>query len=196
MPNTSKAEAKMLPGARLHNSGFTPPPTAKHGLWTPQWENYLILADRATGYIFAHKTDNLSTQGVIQILESIINTFGTPDIIRCDNAGSFRKTFSDWAEKEGIIINHSSPKNSESNRLAEACVQSFKNMIKKNPKLKGQALKRMIFFLNNTPASNPIEGTPSQQYLGLTTKIPIPGSQNLPLTKEDRNKMIEARQDR
>ena len=56
------------------------------------------------------------------------------------------------------IINHSSPKNSESNGLAEACVQSFKNMIKKNPKLKGQALQRMIFFLNNTPASNPITG--------------------------------------
>ena len=68
-------------------------------------KNYLILADRATGYIFAHQTDNLTTQGVIQILENIINTFGTPDIIRCDNAGSFRKTFTEWAEKEGITIN-------------------------------------------------------------------------------------------
>ena len=56
-------------------------------------KNYLIIADRATGYIFAHQTDNLSTKGVIHILESIINTFGTPDIIRCDNAGSFRKAF-------------------------------------------------------------------------------------------------------
>ena len=151
------------------------------------WKNYLKIADRATGYIFAHQTDNLNTQSVMHILESIINTFGTPDIIRCDNAGSFRKTFSDWAEKEGIIINHSSPNNSESNGLAEASVQSFKNMIKKNPKLKVQDLNRIIFFLNNTPASTPIEGTPSQRYLGRTPKIPIPGSQNLPLTKEDRN---------
>ena len=54
----------------------------------------------------------------------------------------------------------------------------------------------MIFFLNNTPASNPIEGTPSQRYLGCTPKTPIPGSQNLPITKEDREKMIKARQDR
>ena len=54
----------------------------------------------------------------------------------------------------------------------------------------------MIFFLNNTPASNPIEGTPSQQYLGCTPKLPIPGSQNLPITKEDREKMIKARKDR
>ena len=68
-------------------------------------------------------------------------------------------------------------------------------MIKKNPKLKGQALPRMIFFLYNTPASNPIEGTRSQRYLGRTPKIPIHGSQNLPLTKEDRDKMIKARPD-
>ena len=73
-------------------------------------KNYLIIADRATGYIFAHQTDNLSTKGVIHILESIINTFGTPDIIRCDKTGSFRQAFTDWAEKEGIVINHSSPK--------------------------------------------------------------------------------------
>ena len=73
-----------------------------------------IIADRATGYIFANQTDNLSTKAVIGILENIINTFGTPDIIRCDNAGSFRKIFREWADKEGIIINHSSPKNSES----------------------------------------------------------------------------------
>ena len=54
----------------------------------------------------------------------------------------------------------------------------------------------MIFFLNNTPAPNQIEGSPSPRYLGRTPKIKIPGSQNLPLTKEDRNKMIKARQDR
>ena len=69
-------------------------------------------------------------------------------------------------------------------------------MIKKNPKLKGQSLQRMIFFLNNTPSSNPIEGSPSQRYLGRTPKIPIPGSQNLPITKEDREKMLKKRQDR
>ena len=69
-------------------------------------------------------------------------------------------------------------------------------MIRKNPKLKGQALQRMLFFLNNTPASKPIEGTPSQRYLGHTPKIPIPGSQNLPIAKEDREKILKARQDR
>ena len=50
-------------------------------------KNYLIIADIATGYIFAHQTDNLSTKAVIHILENIINTFGTPDILRCGNAG-------------------------------------------------------------------------------------------------------------
>ena len=54
----------------------------------------------------------------------------------------------------------------------------------------------MIFFLNNIPSSNPIEGSPSQRYLGCTPKIPIQGSQNLPITNEDREKMIKARQDR
>ena len=62
-------------------------------------KNYLILDDRATGYIFAHQTDNLSTKTVIYILENIINTFRRPDIIRCDNAGTFRRTFTVWAEK-------------------------------------------------------------------------------------------------
>ena len=156
-----------------------------------QGQNYLVIADMATRYIFAHQTDNLYTKTVIHILEDIINTFGRPDIIRCDNAGSFKKTFQTWAEQEGININQSSPKNSESNGLAESCVQSFKNMIKKNPKLKGQSLQRMIFDLNNTPRSNPIEGSPSQRYLGRTPKIPIPGSQNLPITKEDREKIMK-----
>ena len=95
-------------------------------------KNYLIIADRATGYIFAHQTDNLYTKTVTYILEDIINTFGRPDIIRCDNAGSLKKTFQQWAEDEGITINHSSPKNSESNGLAEACVHSFKTLIRKN----------------------------------------------------------------
>ena len=54
----------------------------------------------------------------------------------------------------------------------------------------------MVFFLNNTPSSNPIEGSPSQQNLGRTPKIPILGSQNLPIRKEDRAKMLKARQDR
>ena len=54
----------------------------------------------------------------------------------------------------------------------------------------------MIFLLNNTSSSNPIEGSPSQRYLGLTPKIPIPGLHNLPITKEDREKIIKTRQDR
>ena len=54
----------------------------------------------------------------------------------------------------------------------------------------------MIVFVNNTPASNPIEGPLSKRYLGFTPKIPIPGSQNLPIIKEDREKMIKTRQDR
>ena len=53
-------------------------------------KNYQIIANRATGYIFANQTDNLCTKTFIHILENIINTFGPLDIIRCDNAGSFR----------------------------------------------------------------------------------------------------------
>ena len=104
-------------------------------------KNYLIIAHGATGYIFANQTDNLCTKTVIHILENIINTFGTPDIKRCDNADSFRKTFTDWAEKEGITINHSSPKNGETNGLAEAYVHSFKNMMKKTQSLRAKPYK-------------------------------------------------------
>ena len=115
-------------------------------------KNYLVIVDRATGFLFCHQTNNLFTKTVIQILEGIINQFGTPDQIRCDNAGCFRKTFTIWANESGININHSSPKNSESNGLAEAAVQILKDSIK-NPKIKGTPLKRMVFFLNNTPSS-------------------------------------------
>ena len=53
----------------------------------------------------------------------------------------------------------------------------------------------MVFFLNNTPSSNPMKGYPSQRYLGPTPKLPILRSQNLPITKEDRAKMLKTRQD-
>ena len=39
------------------------------------------------------------------------------------------------------------------------------------------------------PNANPLKGTTSQRKPGCTPKIPIPGSENLPVTKEDREKM-------
>ena len=77
--------------------------------------NYLCISCRATGFLFCFRTENLNTQTVTKAFESKFNQFGLTDKICCNNAGAFRDTFRAWAENLSIRINHSSPKNSESN---------------------------------------------------------------------------------
>ena len=54
----------------------------------------------------------------------------------------------------------------------------------------------MVFFLNNTPSSNPLEGTPAQRFFGRTPKVQMPGSQNAPVSPQDRLEMLRKKQER
>ena len=54
----------------------------------------------------------------------------------------------------------------------------------------------MVFFLNNTPSSNPLEGTPAQRFFGRTPKVNIAGSHNAPVSPQARLDMLKRRQER
>ena len=53
-----------------------------------------------------------------------------------------------------------------------------------------------VILLNNLPASNPHEGSAAQCFLCCTPRIGLAGTSNIPISKEEGDKIIRKRDDR
>ena len=97
-------------------------------------KNYVVIADRYSGYIWIEKLRELSTKAITRIMDNLTQTYGIPMSCRTDGGPQFRGPFKTYCEKKGITHETSSPYNPRSNGHAEAAVKTAKHLIlKTNP---------------------------------------------------------------
>ena len=94
-------------------------------------KRYLSMIDRKTTYRFFEELSRETTEEIAEGMTRWFSQFGYPQIIRVDNAPSFRSSFKQFCEKNNITLENSSPYNSESNSFAESAVKNTKIMVKK-----------------------------------------------------------------
>ena len=86
-------------------------------------KHYLVMVDRFSYYIWVKELRSLTTNSVLQTLDSWFSDFGYPFIIISDNGPQFREEFKTYCAENGIIHAPSSPYNPRSNGLAESAVK-------------------------------------------------------------------------
>ena len=101
-------------------------------LFSCHGQDWLIMADRFSGYPFAERLpQGTSTDKVIRILLRWFQDYGFPRGLRTDNGPQFRDRFALFCKKHHILLDNSSPYNPQSNGLAEAAVKNIKFLLGK-----------------------------------------------------------------
>ena len=95
--------------------------------------NYLIVADRFSGYPFIATLKDTSTSVIIKHMTSWFQTYGIPLAIRTDGGPQFRGPFKDFCKSMGIIHEQSFGYCPQSNGHAKAAVKNVKHLILKVP---------------------------------------------------------------
>ena len=137
-------------------------------------KNYVIAADRATGYLFAKQCPSQSTSESLIFLREIFDTYGLSVTVRSDNGPSFRGHFTNQLEEMGVAHHTSSPYNASSNGLAEVSVRTIKRFLLKNGPLRGQDLQRLILYINCTENNVAGQGSPYLRFHSRNPRLILP----------------------
>ena len=162
-------------------------------------KNYLIHADRFSGYVWVYQMKTTTAQDVIKALWDTFYKFGFPRVLSTDNGPQFiSDAFIQQCKKEGIEQRWSSPLHSSGNGYAERSVATAKNMIKKQEH--PGDLQKMLLMYNTTPTSS--SRSPSELFFSRKIRNGLPRLENSHrlLSQQDitkaidkRNKLSEAR---
>ena len=96
-------------------------------------DNYVLVVDYFSRFHEVVKLTSTTSANVISALKSVFSRRGIPEIVRSDNGPQYASAeFSTFASSYGFQHITSSPRYPQSNRLAERCVQTVKNLIKKS----------------------------------------------------------------
>ena len=94
-------------------------------------KNYVVIADRYSGYIWVERLINQDTKAVTDVLDRITRIFGIPLVCRTDGGPQFRGPFKKYCLEKGISHEQSSPYNPQSNGHAESAVKTAKYLLLK-----------------------------------------------------------------
>jgi hypothetical protein len=112
-------------------------------------KNYLIGADRYTGWPMVAPLPNEDTKTVTDILDDWFIEHGIPVSIRTDGGPQFRGPFDAWCTTNRIRHEKSSAYNHESNGHAECAVREMKKLLAKTPSF--VAFRRALRAYRNCP---------------------------------------------
>ena len=109
----------------------------------------LAFVDRCSAYKKMFNMKKMSSDHLIEVLESWFQTVGYPQRIRSDGGPAFRDRYIKWTKSRGIIAEITSPYSSSSNGLAENGVRELKRLWYKCQDDKSD-FQESIFIYNNT----------------------------------------------
>ena len=96
-------------------------------------DNYVLMVDYFSRFPEVVKLTSTTSANVISALKSVFSRHGIPEIVRSDNGPQYASAeFSTFASSYGFQHVTSSPRYPQSNGLAERCVQTVKNLLKKS----------------------------------------------------------------
>ena len=162
-------------------------------------KNYLIHADRFSGYVWIYQLSKTTSQDVIKAMWDTFYKFGFPKVLSTDNGLQFiSDAFISMCKKDGIEQRFSSPYHSSGNGYAERSVATSKDMIKK-AEHPGD-LQRMLLMYNTTPTTS--SRSPSELFFSRKIRNNLPrlesshrllSQQEIKKAIDKRNKLAEAR---
>lgn len=95
--------------------------------------NYVLVVDYFSRFPEVVKLTSTTSANVISALKSVFSRHGIPEVVRSDNGPQYASAeFSTFASSYGFQHITSSPRYPQSNGLAERCVQTVKNLLKKS----------------------------------------------------------------
>lgn len=156
----------------LYTTPFKPMSHISMDLGQQDGNDYLIIADNYSGYIWAKKMRNYTAPMVIGQLEDCFMEYGYPLYMRSDNGPPFNSTeFKEYCRQKKIKYDPSSPYFPSSNGFAENSVKIAKNLIKK---CHGnyQNFKRSLLEFRNTPRQDGY--SPAQMMFGRRQRTRLP----------------------
>ena len=134
--------------------------------------NYLLIADRFSGYLVVYKLHSMTANALIEKLDDYRYRYGDPRILRGDNAKYWiSEEFNNWAKELDIKVEISSSFNQSSNGQTERNVGKCKRLLsicKGNFKQFQERLR----ILNNSPRSD--NYVPSTLFFGRVLRGNLP----------------------
>ena len=142
---------------------------------------FLVIADRATGFIWAVQYLSMSTENTIDLLKKIIIDHGKPLVFTSDFGPAYKGKFSKFCTDNFIFHRHSAAYMPAHNGAAEVSIRKIKLLIKKNPINTGITLQGLVATANHRQSS--VSGAASA-YTRLTGLKPRLGLPSLPVTRK------------
>ena len=125
---------------------------------------FLVIKDRASGYIYSEKVENTSTEVSVRVLLNFCHAYGYCHKVKTDGAGNFRGSFTSMLRGYGMEHVKSSTMHPSSNGLAESGVKSLKKMMRRDGKSpSAERLKEMCFLINHN-ISDEKSGYPAEKF--------------------------------
>jgi hypothetical protein len=136
---------------------------------------YLIFADRYSGWPMAKPLKRLDTETVIAVLDHWFLDHGKPVSIWSDGGPQFLEKFTAWYDSQHIEHELSSPYHHESNGHAECAVREMKNLLRKTKSFSD--FRKGLMEYRNTPRYDGL--SPAQWYHGRrqrTSAVALPSA--------------------
>ena len=177
-----------LPPAPLQpTTASTPMAQVGTDLFEVNGQHWLLMVDRFSGYIWAHRLAKTTSAAVISRLRTWFLEYGFPTHIRSDGGPQYRSEFNAFCEENGIVHELTSPYMSQSNGLAEAGVKSAKRLLSKCLDTQ-EDFPLALQAWRNTPRADGY--SPAQLFYGRRQRSPLIPS--LPLHHEEANRAAGA----
>ena len=136
--------------------------------------DYLIMADRYSGFPFIKQLRKTDTATITRTLLSWFHDYGFCSTLRSDGGPQFRTEFNQFCDQHGISHETSSAYNPQSNGHAEAAVKSMKKLLAKT---EPSAFSSALLEWKNTPRQDGL--SPAQCFFGRrlrTQQVTLPSS--------------------
>ena len=134
---------------------------------------YVVNRDRYSGYIWADKVTNITSDTMIKTLDQIFMSYGYPIHFCSDNATSYTsEKFKQWASSHDINLITGSPFKSSTQGLIESANRIVRSLLNKSKNF--SEFRVNIFGFNCTPRSDDSRYSPAELLLGRKIKGHLP----------------------
>merc|ERR1712041_29938 len=155
--------------------------------------NFLIIVDRASGFLRVYELKGTKTRHVIEALQDFNDCYaGPPYWLTSDGGPQFsgaNAAIQKWAEEASIKHSISTAVNPEGNGEAERAVQAAKKAIA-HSKDDCKSIQSIVAILNHDQCVDG-SGSAAESFLQCTT--PVPGLAHLPTHPRDTEQLWAAR---
>ena len=139
---------------------------------------YLLLVDNYSRFPVLHKLGSTTSKVLVQEMKAVFAELGVPNVIVSDGGSQYTSVeFKDFTKHWQIEHQVSSPRNPQSNGMAERCVQTMKASLIKTME-EGEDMDLALLTYKTTPLSHrlplPAELLNSRKYKTLLPTCIVP----------------------